>query len=172
MASLIDTLTDVLNGEDTEYQKLLSLARVKTDVIVRGDLNALSVITDKEQEVVSKIMALEQQRASAMTEIAKILNTDVSGLKLNVLIELLKKKPKEQRALALVHDRLHATLFEMKILNERNEELIKSAIEMTNFNMNLLQSARKAPETANYNKGAFNTGSLIGVESGSFDAKQ
>ena len=172
MASLIDTLTEVLNGENKEYQKLLSLSKDKTDVIVRGDLNALSVITDKEQEVVSKIMALEQQRTSAMTEIAKILNTDVSGLKLDVLIDLLKKKPKEQKALAQIHDKLHVTLFEMKIINERNDELIKSAIEMTNFNMNLLQSARKAPETANYNRGAHNTGSLIGVESGSFDAKQ
>ena len=172
MASLIDTLTEVLDGEDKEYQKLLSLSKDKTDVIVRGDLNALSVITDKEQEVVSRIMALESQRTSTMTDIAKILNTDVSGLKLNVLIDLLKKKPKEQKALAQVHDRLHATLFEMKIINERNAELIKTAIEMTDFNMTLLQSARKAPETANYNKGAYNTGSYLGVDTGSFDAKQ
>ena len=74
MASLIDTLTEVLNGENKEYQKLLNLSKDKTDVIVRGDLNALAVITDKEQEVVSKIMALEHERTSAMTEIAKILN--------------------------------------------------------------------------------------------------
>ena len=170
MASLIDTLTEVLNGEDKEYQKLLDLSKSKTDVIVRGDLNALSVITDKEQEVVGRIQALEHQRTSTMTEIAKILNTDVSGLKLDVLIDLLKKKPKEQKALALIHDRLHVTLFEMKLINERNDELIKSAIEMTN--LNLLQSARKAPETANYNRGAFNVGNVLGVESGSFDAKQ
>ena len=172
MASLIDTLTEVLNGEDKEYQKLLSLSKDKTDVIVRGDLNALSVITDKEQEVVAKIQALEHERTRTMTEIAKILNTDVSGLKLDVLIDLLKKKPKEQKALALIHDKLHVTLYEMRLLNERNDELIKSAIEMTNFNLNLLQSARKAPETANYNRGAYNAGDVLGVESGSFDAKQ
>ena len=172
MASLIDTLTEVLNGEDKEYQRLLDLSKSKTDVIVRGDLNALSVITDKEQEVVGRIQALEHQRTQTMTEIAKILNTDVSGLKLDVLIDLLKKKPKEQKALALIHDKLHVTLYEMRLLNERNDELIKSAIEMTNFNLNLLQSARKAPETANYNRGAYNAGDVLGVESGSFDAKQ
>ena len=172
MASLIDTLTEVLNGEDKEYQKLLDLSKSKTDVIVRGDLNALSVITDKEQEVVAKIQALEHERTRTMTEIAKILNTDVSGLKLDVLIDLLKKKPKEQKALALIHDKLHVTLYEMRLLNERNDELIKSAIEMTNFNLNLLQSARKAPETANYNRGAYNAGDVLGVDSGSFDAKQ
>ena len=172
MASLIDTLVEVLNGENEEYQKLLDLSKGKTDVIVKGDLNALALITDKEQQVVNKIAALEVKRTATMDDIARILNTDVARLKLNVLIDLLNKKPNEQRALALVHDKLHATLYEMKLVNERNDQLIQSAIEMTNFNMNLIQAARKAPETANYNRGAYNTGSQIGVASGSFDAKQ
>ena len=172
MASLIDTLTEILNGENEEYQKLLDLSKGKTDVIVRGDLNALSFITDKEQEVVVKINALETRRADTMSEIAKILNTDVAGLKLETLISLLAKKPKEQKQLALVHDNLHATLYEMKYVNERNAELLKSAMEMVDFNMNLIQAMRKAPETANYNKGAYSTGSQLGMGSGSFDAKQ
>lgn len=172
MASLIDTLAEILNKEDEEYQKLLDLSKGKTDVIVKGDLNALSVITDKEQKVVTKITALETQRTEIMAEIAKILHTDVAQLKLDTLIDLLKKKPKEQKELALVHDKLHVTLYEMKIVNERNDQLLKSAIEMVDFNMNLIQAARKAPQTANYNKGAYNTGSQIGVATGSFDAKQ
>ena len=172
MASLIDTLAEVLNSEDAEYQKLLDLSRGKTEVIVKGDLNALSLITDREQEVVGKITSLENRRSETMTEIAKILNTDVAGLKLETLIDLLKKKPREQKELALVHDKLHATLYEMKIVNERNEELLKEAMEMVDFNMNLIQAMRKAPETANYNKGAYNTGSQLGSIMGSFDAKQ
>lgn len=172
MASLIDTLAEVLNGEDEEYQKLLDLSKGKSDVIVRGDLNALSVITDKEQRVVTKIQTLETKRISIMAEIARILNTDVAGLKLDTLIELLEKKPKEQRTLAVVHDKLHATLYEMKLVNERNEQLLQGAIEMVNFNMNLIQAARKAPETANYNKGAYNTGSTFAASTGTFDAKQ
>lgn len=172
MASLIDTLAEILNKEDEEYQKLLDLSKGKTDVIVKGDLNALSVITDKEQKVVTRITALEAQRTEAMAEIAKILHTDVAELKLDTLIDLLKKKPKEQKELALVHDKLHVTLYEMKLVNERNDQLLKSAIEMVDFNMNLIQAARKAPQTANYNRGAYNTGSQIGVVTGSFDAKQ
>lgn len=172
MASLIDTLAEILNKEDEEYQKLLDLSKGKTDVIVKGDLNALSVITDKEQKVVTRITALETQRSEAMAEIAKILHTDVAELKLDTLIDLLKKKPKEQKELALVHDKLHVTLYEMKLVNERNDQLLKSAIEMVDFNMNLIQAARKAPQTANYNRGAYNTGSQIGVVTGSFDAKQ
>lgn len=172
MASLIDTLVEILNKEDEEYQKLLDLSEGKTSVIVKGDLNALSLITDKEQEIVTKLNGFETQREKTMTEIAKILNTDVRGLKLETLINLLDKKPKEQKALSQVHDKLHVTLYEMKLVNERNAELLKSAMEMVDFNMNLIQAMRKAPETANYNKGAYNTGDQIGLRVGSFDAKQ
>ena len=172
MASLIDTLIEVLNKENEEYLKLLEFSTAKTDVIVRGDLVALSDITDKEQERVNSINELENKRMDTMKEIAKILNTDVEGLKLSVLIGLLDKTPKEQTELAKVHDALKNTIREMKYVNERNEELLGSAIEMVNFNLNLIQSMKKAPETANYNQSAFNTGSAIGEELQGFDAKQ
>jgi len=172
VASLIDTLAEILNGENEEYQKLLDLSTSKTEVIVKGDLNALSFITEKEQEVVSRINTLEAGRSRTMAEIAKILNTDVAGLKLETLISLLDKKPAEQKKLATVHDKLRVTLYEMKAINERNAELLKNAIEMVDFNLNLIQAMKKAPQTANYNKGAYNTGSVLGVGGGSFDAKQ
>lgn len=172
MASLVENLIDVLNQEDSEYQKLIELSSKKTQIIVSGGLQELERITDDEQLVVDAVNALEKKREATMNEIAKILNTDVTGLKLKVLISLLDKSPREQAALAKVHDKLHNTLYEMKLLNERNEELLNSAKEMVDFNLNLIQSMRKAPETANYDRGAYNTGSLIGGVSGGFDAKQ
>lgn len=172
MASLVDTLIEVLNGEDTAYQKLIELSSEKTQYIVRGDLDNLERITDEEQLIVGQINGLEKTRISTMNEIAKILNTDVTGLKLENLIALLDKSPKEQEALARVHDKLHVTLHEMKLINERNKELLNSAREMVDFNLNLIQSMRKAPETANYNRGAYNTGTSYGGETGGFDAKQ
>lgn len=172
MASLVDTLIDVLNGENSEYQKLIELASDKTEVIVKGDIDGLQHITDDEQLIVDRINALEKQRMQTMTEIAKILNTDVTELKLKVLISLLERSPKEQKALAEIHDKLRETVYQMKLLNERNEALLNSAREMVDFNLNLIQSMRKAPETANYDKGAYNTGTLMGGVSGGFDAKQ
>jgi len=172
VASLIDTLIETLNSENDEYKQLLELSTSKTDVIVRGDLDNLTLITEKEQEIVGKINSLENVRMKTMKEIAKILNTDVEGLKLEVLISLLGKTPREQKELAKIHDELKVTLHTMKIMNERNGELLKGAKEMVDFNMTLLQSMRKAPETANYNSGAYNTGAILGTGMGSFDAKQ
>lgn len=172
MASLIDTLIDVLNKEDSQYQKLIELSSEKTQVIVRGDLDTLQRITDDEQLIVDNINNLEKGRTTTMKEIAKILNTDVSELKLDILISLLNKTPKEQKELSLIHDKLHDTVYQMKLLNERNSELLNNAKEMVEFNLNLIQSMRQAPETANYGKTAYNVGETLGVASGSFDAKQ
>ena len=41
---------------------------------------------------------------------------------------------------------------------------------MVNFDLTLFKSLRQAPETANYDKNAYNTGELLG--SSGFDAKQ
>ena len=41
---------------------------------------------------------------------------------------------------------------------------------MTEFDITLLKSLRQAPETANYDKNAYNTGAILG--SSGFDAKQ
>lgn len=172
MASLIDTLTETLNGENEAYQKLLKLSYQKTDVIVKGDLDNLTKITDEEQEIVDVINALENTRIDTMNRIAKVLNTDVKNLKLEVLVSLLGKTPKEQKELAAIHDKLKLTLAEMKLINERNSQLLQESIDMVNFNMNLVQSMRKAPETANYNRGAYSAGSYLGNNSGGFDAKQ
>ena len=38
--------------------------------------------------------------------------------------------------------------------------------------MNLVQSMRAAPETANYTKSAYSSGDVMGTVSGGFDAKQ
>jgi len=172
VASLIDNLIETLNSENDEYQKLLKLSHGKTDVIVRADLDNLTRITDEEQGIVVRINSLENTREKTMKEIARILKTDVKNLKLEVLISLLNKTPREQKELALIHDKLKLTLGEMKMVNERNSALLKEAIEMVNFNMNMVQAMRKAPETANYGRSAYSTGDVLGSMSGSFDAKQ
>jgi flagellar biosynthesis/type III secretory pathway chaperone len=85
---------------------------------------------------------------------------------------MLAARPEEQAKLADVFDRLQANVRGVKRVNEQNRELLESALEMVQFNMNVLQSMSKAPETANYNKGAYNTGDMIGMSTKAFDAKQ
>lgn len=45
MASLLENLIDVLDCENTQYEKLLELAESKTPAIVSGDIESLGKIT-------------------------------------------------------------------------------------------------------------------------------
>ena len=62
MASLMEVLIDVLEQENQEYEKLLSLSMRKTSVIVSEDLTELTRITDEEQIIVGRINRLDHQR--------------------------------------------------------------------------------------------------------------
>jgi len=172
VASLMENLIDVLNKECVEYEGLLELSQKKTPVIIKGELEALQKITDEEQDYAGRITNLEKKRSVIYTDIANVINKDVNTLKLDYLIAMLESRPAERDALAQVHDRLRQAVRGLQRVNEQNKELLTNALEMVEFEMNLMQAMKAAPETANYNKGAYNSGSTMGVTPGGFDAKQ
>ena len=172
MASLMETLIEVLEKENLEYKNLLELSIKKTPAIVSDDVKALAQITDEEQIIVSRINHLDNQRNEAVNDIANVLNKDVDKLKIVDLIKMLAARPEEQEKLAVVFDKLRVSVRSVKRVNEQNRELIQDALQLVQFNMNVLQAMNKAPESANYNRGAYNTGDVIGTSHMTFDAKQ
>ena len=172
MASLMENLIEVLNQESDEYEKLLELSQKKTPVIVSGNLENLQKITDEEQVLASSIANLEKKRIEVTADIANVLNKDVATLKLKNLIEVLAGRPVEQKALASAHDRLQSSVRGLQRVNEQNKELLENALEMVQFELNLVHASKAAPETANYNRGAYSAGNTMGVNSSGFDTRQ
>lgn len=168
----MEDLIDVLNKESNEYEGLLELSMKKTPTIVGGNLEELQKITDEEQLMVGRISRLEKQRVVVTADIANVLNRDVKTLSIASLIEMLSPRPAEKQALASAHDKLKAAVEGLKRTNEQNKELLADALEMVEFEMNLLQAMNAAPETANYNRGAYSAGSTMGANNSGFDAKQ
>ena len=172
MASLMENLISILQKEGDAYEELLELSMKKTPIIVSGDLEGLQKITDEEQVIVARVNRLDAKREEVTKDIANVLNKDVKKLKLVDIINLLSQRPVEQKQLASAHDKLKEIVGQMTRVNEQNRELIKSSLEMVEFDLNLIHSMRSAPQTANYNKGAYSAGSFVGRSSGGFDAKQ
>ncbi len=172
MASLMENMIEVLEKESLEYENLLQLSMKKTPAIVAGNLEDLAKITDEEQIVVSRINHLDVSRQEVFSDIANVINKDVKTLKLSDLIAILEKRPEEQQKLAKVHDRLKTAVHEVERINSQNRTLLQNALEMVEFDMNMLQSMKAAPETANYDRGACNTGTHMGISKKGFDAKQ
>lgn len=167
----METLMDVLDKENAEYEKLVELSKEKTPVIVVGDIKKLQEIVDKEQPIVDVISKLEHEREEVLKDIGIVLDKDVTALKLKNIVHLLKGQPQEQHKLALIHDKLSSTVKTMAAINENNKMLLEHSLEMVEFEINLYQSTKKAPETANYGKDAYSTGDVL-INSNGFDAKQ
>ena len=172
MASLMENLIGILEAEGTAYEELLELSMKKTPIIIGGDLEGLQKITDEEQTVVAKINHLDAKREEVTRDIANVLNKDVTKLKLADIIRMLSQRPVEQNQLAAAHDKLKEVVGQMARINEQNRDLIQRSLEMVEFDLNLIQSMKSAPQTANYNRGAYNSGAVMGTGRGGFDAKQ
>lgn len=167
----MEELIIVLNEENEEYKKLLSLSLRKTPVIISADLEALAAITDEEQLIVSALARIDKKREECMKDIAIVLNKDVTTLKLSDLVDMLASRPAEQKKLATITDELSDTIAQMRRSNEQNKELIESSLEMVQFDLNVIHAMKAAPETANYSRNAYSTGTVIGTEKVSFDSK-
>ncbi len=173
MASLFENLIDALDRECALYERLLQLSTKKTPVIVQRDLVALAKITEDEQSVVSLINAVDKERATAMDDISNLLGEKGNDLKLTGLVNLLANRPGEQRKLAIWRDKLKDLSARVQRVNDQNQILLQSSLEMIQYEMNIVQAARRAPETANYTKYGGSRGDLIAVMPlGRFDAKQ
>jgi len=170
LASLMDELLEVLEKEEAEYCRLVETSIKKREIIIKADIEALEEITGKEQEISGKIKNIENKRISVMQDMAVVLNKKPEELTVDTMIEILQKQPKEQEQLVALRAQLKDTLTKMKNINEQNQTLVLQALEMVEFDMALVKSMKQAPETANYNKQAYNTGELLGR--GGFDAKQ
>ena len=168
----MENLIAILQQECEAYEGLLELSRAKTPAIVAGNLEELSRITEEEQERADVVQNLDRKRVEVTTDIANVLNRDVEKLKLRNLIEMLSQRPQEQKALSECHDRLQIAVRELARVNTQNSELLQSGLEMIQFELNLAQAMKAAPETANYSRGAYSTGETMGIRSGKFDAKQ
>ncbi|MGN0161844.1 MAG: flagellar protein FlgN [Lachnospiraceae bacterium] len=171
MASLIDELVEVLEKENSEYEALIALSKEKTSTIVKNDIDGLQKIMDQEQRGVDRVNALEKHRENTVKDICKVLRVQPQELTVKVLIDLLKKQPVEQKKLMDIYTKIRKTLDEMVRLNESNQALIKESMEILDFEMNLIKGMRMAPETNNYNKGAYSAGGTD-YGAGAFDAKQ
>lgn len=162
MASLVEELVNVLDAEKKIYTTLVGYEERKKDVLIAADVSALEEITTKEQLAGDELIAYSNQQIQILKDIAMVLGRSDGKMTVTRLISLLDTQPDVQKQLTESRDSLLEAANRMKSLSEQNAVLIRQAIELNEFDMTLFKSLRQAPETANYDKSAYNTGSLLG----------
>ena len=170
MASLVEELVGIIDKEEVIYKRLDEYAKQKKDILIKGDVAALENLTVLEQTASDELLVLSNKQSSTLKDIATVMGIPFEEITVTKLIGYLDKQPDIQLKLTESRNQLLKTAKEMQLQNQQNEALLKQAIEMSEFEITLFKSMRQAPETANYNRNAYNTGSILG--SSGFDAKQ
>ena len=170
MASLVEELILVLEEENKIYSELSEYAEKKRQILIEADIEALEKLTVLEQNASDELLSKSNRHVAVLKDIAVVLGKDSSDITVTKLIEYLETQPIFQQKLIVARDNLLQTATELKQKNNLNEILLNQAMEMTEFDITLFKSMRQAPQTANYNRNAYNTGTLLGGSG--FDAKQ
>jgi hypothetical protein len=142
----------------------------KRQILIDADVPALEKLTDLEQEASDALLSLSNKQVEILKDIATVIGRTEEKMTVTRLIGYLASQPEIQTQLRDARDDLLNAAGKMQAVNRQNEALLKQAIELTEFDITLFRSLRQAPETANYDKNAYNTGTLLG--SSGFDARQ
>lgn len=170
MASLVEELINVLAEEESIYKKLTEYGEKKRQIIIDADIPELEKLTDLEQQASDELLTKSNKQIELLGDIATVLGKTDEKMTVTRLIGYLDKQPDIQSKLTETRDSLLDKADQMQKINDLNSQLLAQAIEMTEFDITLFKSMRQAPETANYDKSAYNTGTILG--SSGFDAKQ
>ncbi len=171
MASLVEELIEVLEEEQQHYDALLQVSLAKTGAIISNNLEKLNETSAKEQDILDILVNIDKKREACMNNIASVMNKRPGHMTVSHIIELMEGQPEYQKPLAKLHGALKSTVERLKQVSLHNQDLLQDAIEMTEFDINLIQSLNQAPETANYDKGDY-SGDTLGVSTSHFDTKQ
>ncbi len=171
MASLMEELIGTLTAEEEIYRDLVPVEEEKTRAIIANDLKALQDITVREHELVDRTSALEGKRERVTLDIATVLSMDPKNITLEKIIDVLKNQPDDQKRLQIVHDRLRKTVMRLQAVNDQNKTLLKEAMDMIEFNMNVIRSTRMSSGSSNYSSDASEVAGMA-PQHGMFDAKQ
>ena len=171
MASLMEELITTLDAEEVLYRQLIPIEENKTRAIIANDLDSLRAITAQEHDLLDQTSALEHKREQVAVDIATVLGKDPKTITLEQIAEALKNQPEDQKKLQLIHDRLKKTVGRLQELNEQNGVLLKEAMEMFEFNMNVIRSTRMSSGSSNYSSSAAEVEGMA-PQHGVFDAKQ
>lgn len=171
MASLMEELITTLDAEEILYRQLIPIEEDKTRAVIANDLESLQDIAVREHDLVDQTSAMEQKRERIAVDIATVLGKDPKTITLEQIAEALKNQPEDRKKLQVIHDRLKKTVARLQELNEQNKLLLKEAMEMVEFNMNVIRSTRMSSGSSNYSSSAAEVEGMA-PQHGIFDAKQ
>ncbi len=149
MKGVIENLEAVLRHIAGVYSKLLEEGEAKREAIIKGDIQALEEILDREYELLDIVKKAEGMRVvlAGQAEDEFGIDQDKRPLKLSELVAIVGESG---NGLADAQSILKDVLTKFRYRNRQNEELLKSSIAHVNDFMTLIKD--RAGKNKTYNK--------------------
>jgi flagellar biosynthesis/type III secretory pathway chaperone len=130
-------LYDVLENLTNLHRALYTLAVEKKEVLIKGDLEALTRITQQEQKLVR---AVEANESSRIELVRKLFAEKGASLSEGSLLELIKLWTGAEEKLRLTNYRneLIRIVSELRTANELNQQLLEQSLSFVNHSLDLL----------------------------------
>ncbi len=124
------------------HRSLADLADRKTDIIKKGDMEALNLLVKEEAKAVQAIKSADAEREQAAAAFSAGENLSLNDI-------LGRASGKEREQLEGLHAALSETLHMLKLKNDLNQELVQSSLDYVHLSLDLL---RPQPEQTVYGR--------------------
>jgi flagellar biosynthesis/type III secretory pathway chaperone len=140
-------LIELLEKHVKLHKGLLELANKKTEVLKKGDMEALSEMMKEEQKYIAAVKQIEKERIVVVEKIISVLGHAQTEPTLTACIELVDEP--ERSALKRLRDNLVAVVAELRNINELNQQLLQQSLQFVNMTLNMIMPQ---PKEVNYRK--------------------
>ncbi|GGM35452.1 hypothetical protein GCM10011351_21940 [Paraliobacillus quinghaiensis] len=148
------------------HQSLLSISENKTEVLKKGDLEALQELLKTERKHVQAINKVEQQRIEQVTSWTVSQKIDLEAQNVTALLEVIDNAA-EKEALEAVTTTLAEVLVKLKQQEQLNQQLTQQSLQFVQLSMNMIAPTIQSINYSNKNKSSADNSSKRSV----FDSK-
>ncbi len=136
-------LLDLFEQMSVCYEQMIALAEEKRNALINVNVEAVNQIISKEEKLVKEIGVLENDRLEIVERIAREGGWTDNKIK---LLDLVERAPEEvSDEMKKVGQRLADIVMQIALLNGINNNLLKQAMHIIEYNINVLSQAQASP---------------------------
>jgi len=148
------------------HQSLLSISVNKTEILKKGDLEALQQLLKTETKHVQAINKIEQQRIEQVTSWMALNKIDLEAQNVTELLEVIDNDA-EKKAFEAITTKLAEVLVELKQQEQLNQQLTQQSLQFVQLSMNMIAPTIQSINYSNKNKSSADNATKRSV----FDSK-
>jgi len=143
MGGVWEELAGILDAIGEEYLKMIELAEQKRDALVAVKVDKVNKIIAEEEALIKNIARLEGKRMMLVEQIARESGWTDQKIK---LLDLVERAPADfSGRMKQTGQKLADVVMRIALLNGINNNLLKQAMKIIEYNINILSNAQATP---------------------------